>query len=193
METNDMSTTARLSLAQYDRMIEQGVFKPREKHHVELIHGEIRPMNPIGAPHEVAVDILAEWSFRNLPPDSTWIRVQNSIGIPALDSAPQPDVAWVARRDYSRERPTGNDVLLIVEVADSSLAYDRGAKAELYAAALIADYWIVNLVGQRLEVFRRPEAGRYRNVATFSAGQEVRPMAFPNLAMPVALLFGEQA
>lgn len=187
-----MSTTVRLSLAQYDRMIAQGLFEPKEEHYVELIHGEIRPMNPIGAPHEVAVDILNFWSVRNLPDDKVWVRVQNSVGIPALDSAPQPDIAWVAKKDYTAGRPTGGDVLLIIEVAESSLAYDRGEKAELYARAGIQDYWIVNLVNHCIEVHRNPAADRYQSIAKLQASQEMRPLAFPDLALPVSLIFPDR-
>ncbi len=184
-----MSTTARLSLAQFDRMIEQGKFEPKEKHHLELIHGELRDMSPIGPTHEVVVDRLTRWSILNLPAGRVWVRIQNSIGIPALDSAPEPDVAWVNERDYSKGRPKGEDVLLIIEVAESSLAYDRGEKARLYAAAGIADYWIVNLVDQCIEVRRQPQRGEYRDLTTVLKGQEARPIEFPMLALPFSLLF----
>ena len=136
-----MSTIAHLSLAEYDRMIERGVFDQGKRRRLEFIRGEIRDMTPIGSMHEVVVDRLNEWSMRNLPEGKVWVRVQNSIGLPSLESAPEPDIAWVARRDYSHGRPTAEDVLLIVEVAESSLAYDCGEKAELYAQAGIADLY----------------------------------------------------
>jgi Uma2 family endonuclease len=187
--SNPVSTIARLSLAQYDRMIEAGVFDQRKRQRIELIRGEIREMNPIGSVHEVVVDRLNEWSLENLPKRKVWVRVQNSIGIPLLESAPEPDLAWVARRDYSRGRPTAADVLLVVEVAESSLAYDRGEKADLYAEAGIAEYWVVNLPDRSVEVRREPLAGRYASLPTLRGDAEVRPLAMPELVLRPAILF----
>ena len=185
-----MSTTARLSLTEYDHMIECGVFEQDKQRRLEFIRGEIREMNPIGSLHEVVVDRLTEWSFENLPKGRAWVRVQNSIGLPSLESAPEPDLAWVARRDYSQGRPTADDVLLVVEVAESSLAYDCGEKAELYAAAGIADYWVVNLTERTVEVRREPANGRYRSLQTFVGDEEVRPLAEGQLALRPSTLFG---
>jgi Uma2 family endonuclease len=184
-----LSTIAHLSLAQYDRMIEAGVFDQTQRQRIELIRGEIREMNPIGSEHEVVVDRLTEWSFENLPKGRVWVRVQNSIGIPLLESAPEPDLAWVARRDYSRARPTAADVLLVVEVAETSLAYDCGEKAELYAEAGIAEYWVVNVPDRSVEVRREPRAGRYTSLQTLRGDGEVRPLAMPELVLRPAILF----
>ena len=82
-----MSTVTHLSIAEYDRMIAAGAFEPREQNRLELIYGELREMTPIGSEHEVIVDYLNEWSYHSLPKGRAWVRVQNSIGIPALDSA----------------------------------------------------------------------------------------------------------
>ena len=183
-----MSTIAHLTLAQYDRMIECGVFGRRGRQRLEFIRGEIREMNPIGSLHEVVVDRLNEWSFRSLPEGKVWVRVQNSIGLPSLESAPEPDVAWVVRRDYSRRRPTAADVLLVIEVAESSLEYDCGEKAELYAEAGIADYWVVNLPERSVEVRRGPEAGRYRNLQTHTGDEEIRPLAMPEVVLRPSML-----
>ena len=184
-----MSTIARLSLEEYDRMIESGVFDKTTRRRLEFIKGEIREMTPIGSMHEVVVDRLNEWSLRNLPEGKVWVRVQNSIGLPELESAPEPDIAWVARRDYSQSRPTGADVLLIVEVAHSSLSYDRGEKAALYATAGINDYWVVNLRDGRVEVHRDPSDGKYRSVEPLTGDDEVRPLAMPDMALrPGSLL-----
>ncbi len=184
-----MSTIARLTLAQYDRMIERGVFEDEEHRRLEFIRGEIREMNPIGSPHEVVVARLTEWSIRNLPEGRAWVRVQCSIGLPEVQSAPEPDLAWVGRRDYWEGRPTAEDVLLLIEVAETSLAHDCGEKAELYAAAGIADYWIVNIPDRSVEVRRDPHAGRYRSLKTFSGEEEVRPLAVPEVALQAAILW----
>ena len=184
-----MSTSAQLSLAQYDRMIAGGVFEPRDGRRLEFIHGEIREMTPIGSEHEVAVDWLTEWSFRSLPVDSVWVRVQNSIGLPELDSAPEPDIAWVARRDYSQGRPEADDVLLVIEVADSSLDYDRGTKADLYSSAGIADYWVVNIPERTVEVRRDPGPTHYRSLQTYRGDEELCPLAAPSAVLRPALLW----
>jgi len=184
-----MSTIARLSLAEYDRMIERGVFDQDKRRRLEFIRGEIREMTPIGSWHEEVVDRLNEWSFASLSPDKARIRVQNSIGLLSLESAPEPDVAWVARRDYSSGRPTVEDVLLVIEVAETSLSYDRGEKADLYAAAGIPEYWIVNLPERCVEVRREPGPDGYRDVQTYSGADEVRPLHAPNVALRPAILW----
>ncbi len=183
-----MSTTAHLTLAQYDRMIEAGVFDSRGHQRLEFIQGEIREMNPIGSMHEETVDRLNLWSIDNLPKDKVRVRVQNSIGLPGLESAPEPDLAWVVQRDYSAGRPTAEDVLLLIEVAETSLGYDRGEKAALYAAAGIADYWVVDVAGRAIEVRREPIDGRYGSLKTHTDDDEVRPLAVAEVALrPSAL------
>jgi len=184
-----MSTIARLSLAEYDRMIQSGVFDQDKRRRLEFIHGEIREMTPIGSLHEEVVDRLTEWSIRNLPEGVVRVRVQNSIGLPETESAPEPDLAWVVQRDYSQGRPGAADVLLVIEVAESSLAYDCGEKADLYAAAGIADYWVVNLPDRSVEVRRDPGTGRYRSLQTHTGDDEVRPLAVPEIGLRPSMLW----
>jgi len=186
-----MSAITHLTLAEYDRMIAAGEFDPRERNRVELIHGELREMTPIGSEHEVIVDYLNEWSFRSLPKSKAWVRVQNSIGIPILDSAPEPDLTWVARRDYRRGRPTGEDVLLVIEVSESTLRFDLGAKAELYATAGISDYWVVDIAAHSIVVHRDPAGGRYRDVRTYRESDELRPLHVPTVNLCPASLWQE--
>lgn len=132
---------------------------------------------------------MNEWSIHTLPAGAAWVRVQNSIGLPELESAPEPDLAWVARRDYSQARPTAADVLLVIEVSESSLRYDCGEKADLYAEAGIRDYWVINLPERCVEVRRDPAAGRYRSLQTFGGQQEVRPLAMPEVVLKPTLLW----
>lgn len=187
-----MSTDVRITIADYDRMIETGEFVPVEEHHVELIRGEIREMSPIHPPHEEALDRITAWSFDNTPRTAVRVRNQLSLGIPQLESVPQPDLVWVRQGNYRRQRPTTADLFLVVEVSDSSLCFDRGAKADLYAEAGIADYWIVNVVAQVVEVRRDPVGGRYQSVTTARIGESVRPLAFPELELRVAELFSDE-
>lgn len=186
-----MSTVAKLSLADYDRMIASGFFarEDQQEQRIELIEGELRKMNPIGSMHEILVDRLQEWSHEQLPKKRVWIRIQNSVGIPELDSAPQPDLAWVTRRDYSLRRPQGSDVLLIVEVAESSLRFDRGRKMRLYAKAGIADYWIVDVRARTIEVYRDPQDGKYAQQTIYEGEQRVQSLALPTMTLTPAALF----
>lgn len=184
-----MSTLVRLTLAEYDRMIAQGVFDETRDRRIELICGELRETCPPGPAHEDVIDVLNRWSVLNTSPDEIRVRIQNSIGIPELDSAPQPDVAWVREKSYRRGRPLPKDVLLLIEVSDSTLADDRGEKAGLYASAGIRDYWIVNIPEQCVEVFRNPRRGRYHQATRYTAGQTVCPLRKPDVELSVSSLF----
>lgn len=186
-----MSTTTRVTFEQYEELVLQGAFEPREEHHVELLYGEIVPMSPIGPPHNDAIAELLEWSTEILPPKTVRVHAQGPIGVPGLDSEPEPDLVWAVRNKYRNRHALPHEILLLIEVAESSLAKDRGLKARLYAEAGIADYWIVNLAEHCIEVRRDPVGGAYQSVETYRAGQEVRPLAFPDAALPVDRVFPE--
>lgn len=186
-----MSTIARLTLDQYERKIAAGEFDSTEPQRIELIHGELREMTPIGPPHLHAVDLLLNrWVMQIQMPKGVWVRVQSPLGFASQKSAPEPDMSWIAERDYSQNRLDADDVFLVIEVAESSLSFDRGEKADLYAAAGIKDYWIVNLVDNRVEVRREPREGRYQSVESFTSGAEVRPLAFPQLGAGCDVVLG---
>jgi Uma2 family endonuclease len=182
-----MSTVARFTIDEYDKMIESGAFEQDRR--FELIRGELRKMSPIGVPHAYAVEELAEWSYANAPLAKVQLRSQNPINIPGLQSVPEPDHAWLKRRDYSRQHPTADEVLLIVEAADSSLPYDRGEKSALYAEVGIADYWIVNIPDRCIEVRRQPVGKSFEDIRIYRESETVSPLHFSDLALPVASLF----
>jgi Uma2 family endonuclease len=184
-----LSTIAHLSLAEYDRIVDSGLFDGKNQRRIELIHGELRELTPIGPAHEDVVDRLTEWSYEHVPMDRVRIRTQHSIGLRTSQSVPQPDIAWVAQRDYSLGRPTAADVFLMVEVAEGNFSYDRGEKADLYAAAGIADYWVVNLPEQSIEVRRDPANGRYRTLRTYTGDEELRPLSVPEIVLRPAALW----
>jgi len=149
----------RFTVADYHRMAEAGILN--EDSRVELIRGQIVDMAPIGAPHFGMVIRLNRLLSAALTGQAL-ISVQNPI---RLDdgSEPQPDIAVLRPRadDYATGTLSPGDVLLVIEVADTSLAVDRAVKAPLYAESGIAEYWIINLVEGVVEVYRQPEGGGY--------------------------------
>jgi Uma2 family endonuclease len=186
-----MSTIARFSVKEYERIVATGVFDGKNRRRIELIRGELREMNPIGSYHARTVDRLTDWSYDVVPRTRFQVRVQNPLAFLTVDSEPEPDIVWAKRKDYGNEHPAAVDVLLLIEVADSSLDHDRGEKAEMCAEAGIADYWIVNLIDQTVEVRCDPEGGRYRSLRSFGAGETVQPLAAPEARLSVDSLFAE--
>jgi Uma2 family endonuclease len=184
-----MSMVTRFTLEQYELMAEAGVFDGKHHQRVELIRGEIRHMSPIGIPHGAVVDRLARLSFELLPSERAVVRIQGMLTLPELESAPEPDVLWLAPRDYFQRHPKPDDVLLLIEVAESSLAQDTGEKAQLYAEAGIADYWVVNLLESCVEVFRDPRPDGYQSRQVRRGDEEIRPLAFPDVIFAPSQLF----
>ncbi|HEY3354905.1 MAG TPA: Uma2 family endonuclease [Polyangia bacterium] len=172
----------RWTRAEYERIVDAGVLGPED--HVELIDGEILVMSPEKSRHAAAIDLCAEALRRAFGPGHT-VRVQHPLALGAA-SEPEPDVAVVpgSPRDYAAAHPSS--ALLVVEVADSSLATDRTVKAALYAAAGLPEYWIVNLPERCLEIHRAPGAAGYAGVERRGEGVAVSPLAAPAAAVAVA-------
>jgi Uma2 family endonuclease len=157
-------TSHRFSVADYDRMIDTGILT--ENNAVELIRGEILDKMPIGDAHSACVKRLRT-RLGNLLGDRAVFGVQDPIRL--ADSEPEPDITVLAPRDdfYASGKPGPGDVLLLIEVSDNSLDFDRTVKGPLYAEAGIREYWIVNLADDCVEVHRDPQAdGSYRDVQT---------------------------
>ena len=186
-----MSTVATFSLEQYERMAAAGAFDGRLRQHVELIRGEIREMSPIGSQHEHIVANLNDWSFEVIPRERFQVRVQSSLRIPRLNCAPEPDLLWVTRKIYWRKHPEPDDVHLLIEVAETSIRDDRGEKRELYAEAMIPDYWIVNIPNRTVEVYRQPDRGVYQWFEIVGVGDTISPLAAPEAKLEIASLFPE--
>jgi Uma2 family endonuclease len=184
--------TLKLTLADYEHMVEKGAFAWLRDRRIELIRGEIREMMAPNPPHSLVVANLTAWSIRNAPEDDVIVRVQDPVGIPELDSAPQPDIVWVRRRDYSKRHPRSSDVLLIIEVSDATYDYDTGEKLELYAECGIKDYWVVNVKHYRIEVFRKPRRGVYAVREEIDYESAVSPLAFPKIALEVERAFARK-
>jgi Uma2 family endonuclease len=174
---------------EYGELIKIGFFVEDEP--IELLGGQLIVAEPKGSPHATAVALTVE-ALRAAFGAGWLIRVQDPVALDA-ESEPEPDVAVVPgrARDYLAEHPARP--ALLVEVAESSLAFDRGHKGSLYARAGIADYWIVNLVDEVLEVNRGPaldrsaEFGwRYLDVQTLRPGAAIAPLARPDVTVAVA-------
>jgi Uma2 family endonuclease len=189
--------TLKFTIGQYDLMIEAGVFaRPpaagellAEPPRVELIEGEIVMMSPIGSRHEEIVDRLNEWSVGVAPRSVARVRIQQSLGIPGRQSVPQPDVAWVQPRDYAARRPEAADALLVIEVAETSLQYDLGEKAAVYAAGGVADYWVVDAAAEIVHVLRHPGPLAYAEHRVAGRGESITPLARPEAVLAVESLF----
>lgn len=157
---------------------------------VELIDGDIVDMAFIGQDHAATVNRLNEalvFACRG----RAIVSVQNPVRLDRR-SEPQPDFALLRRRDdfYRSGEPAGAaDTLLLIEVADSSLAYDRGVKLPLYARAGIPEYWIVDLKARLLEAYRQPSATGYLNATTHGPGEPLPLAADPEIVVPLETLF----
>lgn len=176
--------TRRFTATEFLLMEEAGVFKPNER--VELIEGEIIPMLPIGPFHSDTVDELIEL-FSSKSKGRWRVRGQHAVEIDD-ESLPQPDVTLVKRRRYGKAHPRPEDVYLLVEVAESSLRFDRKRKLPLYAKAGIPEYWIINLKDRTVEVHREPNFTGYGTKMILESGQSASPSAFPDTKISVAEL-----
>ena len=174
---------ARLSGRQYDRMIEAGVLGPDDK--VELLHGMLVEMSPQGPEHAALVSILAQ-KLAIAVGARAIVRSHSPLSL-ADHSRPEPDVALVAPGEYRQRHPA--TALLVIEVADSSAGKDRKIKSRLYAAAGIAEYWIVDVSARTVDVLREPGAKGYASIATLRAGDLLQPQAFPDVTIAVAEVF----
>ncbi len=160
-----------------------GMFDNDER--IELLDGEIIVMPPIGEPHADGTDRLDE-SFKEQLLRRARVRVQGPVRI-SDNSLLQPDIAVLRLRDdYHRRAPAPEDALLLVEVADTSLEFDREVKLPRYAAAGIPEVWIVNLRSRQVEGYSDPVDGTYRSRRMVTAEGSIGPLAFPDVALAVA-------
>jgi len=181
-------TRRRFTAAEYHAMGEAGILAEDER--VELIGGEIVRMTPIGSRHAGCVKSLIRLMGRALG-DRGIVSAQDPIVLDGT-TEPQPDFAILRFREdtYRSAHPQPADVLLVIEVADSSLEYDRRVKIPLYARAGIPETWLVRLEDGCIEVHRDPAATGYREMRTFRPGDAVAPLAFPDLEVAVAAVLG---
>jgi Uma2 family endonuclease len=165
----------RVTLEQYERMVDEGIFNGRDR--VHLINGILVAKMSQNDPHCTADDLCGAALQRIIPP-GWYIRVAKPIRLPSRSSKPEPDRCVVRGtiRDYSRRTPEPADIGLVVEIADSSLAEDRKMATEVYGPAGLPVYWIVNLVHRQVEVYTDPGPEGYRSRVDFLEGQAVPVM-----------------
>ena len=174
----------RFTVDAYDRMIEEGFLTPKDR--VELIRGEIVAKMAIGPRHAARVNRLVRL-FNRAVGDRAIVSSQNPIVL--ADSEPETDIALLEPRDdfYESRKPEPKDVLLAVEVSDSSIDDDREVKGPLYAENRIVEYWIVNLDEDCLEVYRTPRRdGTYRKKQILRSGDTVQISSLPGIKFKVS-------
>jgi Uma2 family endonuclease len=178
----------RFTADEYHRMGDSGILSEDDR--VELIEGEIVEMAPIGSRHQACVDRLTELLSRHMAQRAV-IRVQGPIRL-GEHSEPQPDLALLRRRPdfYAASHPGPQDILLVVEVADTSADYDREVKLPIYSRFSIPEVWLVDLQGERVDVFLEPSIAGYQSIQMLRRGHHLCPRAFPDLELTVDNIFG---
>jgi Uma2 family endonuclease len=176
-----------LTMDEFEQAWEGGAFPPDGR--LELIRGEIVEMTPIGDRHFLCVmflgDLLADLRPKGIS------SLQGPLRLPLQESVPQPDAVVFRRRsDFKTRPPRGKDALLVVEVSDSTLAYDRDVKMRLYAEAGIPEAWLVDLNSDTIFVHRRPSPAGYQDVRAYRRGDSISPEAFPAVRFAVDEILG---
>lgn len=178
----------RFTVDEYHRMLDAGVL--HEDDRVELIEGVIIAMAALGGRH-VGCVIETSHRFAQLLGETARVSIQNAVRLDRR-SEPEPDIAILRPRadGYRTDLPRAEDVQLIIEVADTSLAYDRDTKLPLYARAGIPEVWLVDLNGGQVLVYRGPSGRRYQHASAHGRGATLAPLAFPDIALTVDAILG---
>ena len=169
---------------EYYALAEAGILKPEDR--FELIEGEIYCMPPIGNPHAGCVNRLVRQFSALVAADRAVLSPQNPVNLTDI-SAPQPDITVLRPREdfYGNGHPTPADVLLLVEVSETTIGFDRHTKIPLYARCGIPEAWLVDLTKEILEIHRDPARDGYRNVQRLRRGERIAPLAFPDFEIAV--------
>lgn len=175
--------TRKFSVEEYEKLVETGVLT--EEENVELIRGEITEMTPIGRKHADSVNRLNRIFSKELG-DQVLVSVQNPLRIEP-ESEPEPDIVLFEYRDdlYEETHPGPEDVLLIVEVAQTSQELDREQKIPLYAENHVQETWLVDLEEKQIEQFRTPSGDTYKEIRIYEPGDSISPSACSELEMSV--------
>jgi Uma2 family endonuclease len=179
-----------ITVEEYEQMVQAGVFPEDDR--IEMIEGQITAMSPIGSSHSGQVNRLNRLAAPRLGTQAI-LGIQNPIKL--ARSEPQPDLALLKTRgdDYAHSHPTAREVLLVVEVADTSAEYDRNVKIPLYGRSGIAEAWLIDLSAGVIEVYRQPNQSGYGEKRTYAPGDSLAPIALPDLVFTVTEILGTPA
>ncbi len=182
-----MSISSKITGTEFDSMVDRGAFDCIAPRKIELIRGELRFMNPAGPVHDDYIDYLTRWSVESTHSLDANIRVQ--CGFACDDNRPESDILWLKPRRYGRVRPTAADVMLLIEVSDSSLANDLLEKADLYAESGVDEYWVVDVPASRIHVMTGSDGKHYRNIEIVVPPNPLFPRCRPAAVLNTAALF----
>ncbi len=176
----------RFTRSEVQQMLDAGLFAGQR---FELIDGDLIDKMGQNPPHAYAIRVLLVWLAKIL--GAATVRVQLPIEVASADQEwtwPEPDLALLSdsKADYRRRHPRGDELLLVIEVADSTVQYDAGLKRDLYARAGVREYWVLDVGGRKLMVHRRPLEGHFQEVFTLSDHDTASPECYPDHSIPVA-------
>jgi len=173
------------TVSEYHSMAETGILS--EESRFELIEGEIYRMAPIGSRHAGCVNRL-----NHLLKGAAAIVAPQNPAYMNEHSEPQPDIALLRWRDdfYASSHPSPEDILLLIEVADTSIGFDRRKKIPLYASSGVPEFWLVDLLKNTIEVHREPSTSGFREIRKLRKGDRISPLAFPDLELNVSDILG---
>jgi len=182
-------TRMRISTDRYQMMVAAGVLTKYDR--IELIEGDMLDMAPMGTQHSAITSRLHELFVLSLSRSATIVS-GGPVNLGEF-SEPQPDLMLLKRRAdfYGGKIPGAADVLLLIEVSDSSLAFDQSVKLDLYARYGVSEYWVVDVEGKRVVIYREPGPKAYLRTLQFTAADIVAPQAFPDVKIAVGEIFGQ--
>lgn len=178
----------KFTVQQYHKMVDSGILTENDR--VELIGGEIIEISPIGTKHTACVNRLVNLLVQLLG-KMVIVAAQNPVNL-NYNSEPQPDVVLLKPRDdfYENAHPQPEDIFLLIEVADSTVIYDREEKIPLYAQANITEFWLVDINAQVVEVYQQLTAAGYQQMQKFTSGQTLSILGFPDINITINEIFG---
>ncbi len=183
-------TRRRFTVAEYYAMADAGILSENDR--VELLDGDFIVMPPVGNWHAFSVNSIVAIFPSTLLEDRAILSVQNPVRLDNYNE-PQPDAMLLRWRDdfYRNGHPAPGDVLLLIEVADSTVEFDRNVKLPAYARAGIPELWIAARPERRIEAYTEPAGNEYATVRYFSPGETVAPQAFPDITLAVDRIIGD--
>lgn len=182
IQTQPQPRRLRFTVDEYYKMIELGMLKDYEK--AEIIEGELIQKTTVGSRHAAIVNALNRFFSRNAV-DEILVSVQNPVRLTDFNE-PEPDIALADLTKFDgRRHPRPGEILLVVEVSDSTLKYDRDTKLSLYAEAEVPEVWIVNLPNDIIEIHQKPSVGIYQLTKIFKRGDRIESEILPDLKLTV--------